>query len=71
MHTCTYDFNLQDANGDALRKSLKFSNLLNTLVRSYGPQLRPHLAAVRRVAERLETFMKRSILAAVTKLDEA
>ena len=60
-----------DANGDALCKSLKFSNLLNTLVRSHGVQLRPHLSAVRRVAERLQTFMKRSILAAVTKLAEA
>jgi hypothetical protein len=60
-----------DANVDALRKSLKFSNVLSTLVRSYGPLLRPHLDAVRRVAERLETFMKRSILAAVAKLEAA
>ena len=57
-----------DANVDGLRKSLKFSNLLNTLVRSYGSHLRPHIPAVRHVAERLETFMKKNILAAVAKL---
>ena len=57
-----------DANVDALRKSLKFSNFLSTLVRSYGPQLRPHLAAVSRIAERLDTFMKKAILVAIGKL---
>lgn len=58
-----------DAHVDALRKSLKFANLLNTLVRSHGPQLRPHLPAVRSVAGRLESFMKKTILAALAKLD--
>lgn len=57
-----------DANVEALRKSLKFASLLNTLVRSHGPQLRPHVQEVRRIAERLESFMKKSILAAVAKL---
>ena len=60
-----------DANVDALRKSLKFSNLLNTLVRSHGPQLKPHLPEVRRVAERLDTFQKKTILAALVKLAES
>lgn len=58
-----------DANVEALRKSLKFSNLLSTLVRSHGPQLRSHLASLRRIAERLETFQRKSILATVAKLE--
>ena len=58
-----------DANVDGLRKSLKFSSLLSTLLKTHGQQLRPHLPAVRRVAERLETFMRKSILAAVGKLE--
>jgi hypothetical protein len=31
--------------------------------------LRPHLPAVRRVAERLDTFMRKSTLAAIAKLE--
>ena len=58
-----------DANADALRKSLKFSSLLSTLVKTHGPQMRPHLSALRRVVERLDTFMRKSILAAVDKLE--
>ena len=43
--------------------------MLNTLVRSHGPQLKPHLPEVRRVAERLDTFQKKTILAALVKLE--
>lgn len=59
-----------DANADALRKSLKFSSLLATLVKTHGAQLRPSLPSLRRVVERLETFMRKSILAAVGKLEQ-
>ena len=59
-----------DANVEALRGSLKFSNMLNTLVRFHAPQLRPHVLALRRVAEKLETFMKRSILQAVSRCEQ-
>jgi hypothetical protein len=58
-----------DANVDALFKSVKFSNLLNTLVRSHGAQLKPHVPAVRRIAERIGTFQQKPILAALTKLE--
>ena len=60
-----------DANVDALRKSLKFANLVSTLVRFHGPLLRSHLPSVRRVAERLDTFMRKSILQALDKLEDA
>lgn len=58
-----------DANVDTMRKSLKFANLMSTLVRAHGPLLRPHLPSVRRIAERLETFMKKGVLQAVAKLE--
>ena len=59
-----------DANVDELKKSLKFSNLLNTLVRCHGgPALRAHLPSLRRVVERIDTFMKKGILQAVGKLE--
>ena len=57
-----------DANGHAGAKSLKFANLLNTVVRGYAQQLRPHVAILQRVADTLETFMKKGILAALGKL---
>ena len=60
-----------DTNVDALCKSLKFSNLLSTLVKAHGALLRSHGALLRRVAERLETFQRKGILAAVAKLVEA
>jgi len=67
---CVAELLLQaDAYVEALRKSLKFANLLNTLVRSHGAQLLAHIPAVRRVAERLDSFMKKTILAAIAKLD--
>ena len=59
-----------DANVDALRKSLKFSNLISTLVRQHGPTLLPHLVPLRRVAERLDTFMRKSILQALQRLED-
>jgi hypothetical protein len=60
-----------DTNVDQLRKSLKFANLVATLVRVHGPLLKAHLPAVRRVAERLESFMKKGVLQAVGKLEQA
>uniref|UniRef100_A0A7S0L5G1 Fanconi Anaemia group E protein C-terminal domain-containing protein n=1 Tax=Coccolithus braarudii TaxID=221442 RepID=A0A7S0L5G1_9EUKA len=57
-----------DANVDTLRKSLKFSNLLFTLVRSYGDQLGPHVTLARAVAEQLETFMRKTTLSALARL---
>lgn len=69
---CANELVLQcDANVDALSKSLKFANLVSTLVRLHGAALRPHLPSVRRVAERLNTFMKKTILQALTKLEDA
>ena len=52
-----------------MRKSLKFASFLNTLVRSCGAQLRAagRLEAARRVAERLETFMRKGILAQIAR----
>ena len=70
-HACLAELLVQaDANADALRKSLKFSSLLSTLVKTHGAQLRPSLPSLRRVVERLETFMRKSILAAVAKLEQ-
>jgi hypothetical protein len=67
---CVGDFLMHaDANVDALRKSLKFSSLVSTFVKTHGSMLRPHLPAVRRVAERLDTFMRKSTLAAIAKLE--
>lgn len=60
-----------DANVDALRKSLKFANLVSTIVRMHAAAVRPHLSSVRRVAERLDTFMRKSILQALQKLEDA
>ena len=69
---CASELVLQsDANVDALRKSLKFSNFVATLVRLHGNAVRPHLEAVRRVAERLDTFMRKSVLQALQKLEAA
>ena len=59
-----------DANAGALRRSLKFSNLVFTLVRVYGPQLTPHVGAARSLAAQLDTFMRKTALAAVNKITE-
>ena len=69
--TCLGELVVQcDANVDELKKSLKFSNLLNTLVRCHGgPALRAHLPSLRRVVERIDTFMKKGILQVVGKLE--
>ena len=70
--SCVIELLVQaDANVDEMRKSLKFANLVATLVRSHGPLLRPHLPSVRRVAERLDSFMRKSVLQAVTKLEQS
>lgn len=70
-HACLAELLVQaDANADALRKSLKFASLLATLVKTHGAQLRPSLPSLRRVVERLDTFMRKSILAAVGKLEQ-
>jgi len=58
-----------DANVDALKRSLKFSNLLFTLLRGYGGQLGPQLTVARAVVEQLETFMRKSALAAIARLE--
>ncbi len=60
-----------DANADALGGSPKFASLLFTLVRSHGASLRAHLPAVRRAAERVEGFMRKTTLAALAKLEQA
>ncbi len=57
-----------DVSAVALRKSPKFSNLVFTLVRSYGAQLGGHVELARSVAGQLETFMRATSLAAVEKL---
>ena len=54
---------------DLLRKSLKFSNLLFTFVRSYSTELLSHLTPLRRTVEKLETFLRKSALATLDKME--
>eukprot|EP00965_Chrysotila_dentata_P030440 1013131-Pleurochrysis_carterae.AAC.2 len=56
-----------DANVDLLKKSLKFSNLIFTVIRSYAPQLGPCAELARAVTEQLQTFMKKTTLSAIDK----
>ena len=58
-----------DANIDGMAKSLKFSNLLFTLVKSYSAELLPQLPLVRRTVEKLETFLRKSALAVIERLE--
>ena len=60
-----------DANLDGLRASPKFANLVFTLVKSHGAALRPHLPAMRRLSERLVGLLRKTTLAALTKLEAA
>lgn len=60
-----------DANVDMLRKSLKFSNLMFTLVKSYGAELLPHLLLARRTIEKLDTFLKKSALSVLERLEKS
>ena len=56
---------------DSLRKSLKFSNFIFTLIRSYSELIGPHLALARAVVEQLDTFMKKTALAAIARLEKS
>lgn len=58
-----------DAQVDVLRKSLKFGNLLFTFVRSYSAELLPHILSLRRTVEKLETFLRKSTLAAIERME--
>ena len=60
-----------DANAGAQRTSLKLANVLFTLVRGFGAQLgAPQLGAARRIAESLETVLKKPTLAAIGRLEK-
>ena len=55
----------------AQRTSLKLANVLFTLVRGFGAQLgAPQLGAARRIAESLETVLKKPTLAAIGRLEK-
>ena len=58
-----------DANIDAMKANLKFSTLVSNLARSYGSQLSAHLAPLRRLVEKLETFLRKSALAVIERLE--
>ena len=58
-----------DANVDWLRKSLKFANLLFTLLKGYAAEVSLHLLPARRVVEKLETFMKKNCLQIIDRLE--
>ncbi|KAL1529410.1 hypothetical protein AB1Y20_000359 [Prymnesium parvum] len=59
-----------DANVDLLSKSLKFSHVMFTLVNQYNAELVKHIPLVRRTVDKLETFMKRSALSVIDRLEK-
>lgn len=59
-----------DAQVDVLRRSLKFSNMVFTLIRLYHAEiLLPHLPLVRRTVEKLETFLRKSALTIIDDIE--
>lgn len=52
------------------QKSLKFTTLLHGLVTRYGPQLKPFLSELRAAIGRCSTFMVKTVLAALQRLEK-